>query len=122
LGFSPALLTDLQQILQGVALQAKRLGKAVYVFSADTGAGKVAHVNHVPEAYRTASFDARTWASTVSDVLGGKVILHYPAASQPSHRIPQAGGKEDGAQGVGTNVDKVYDAAAAAKQAFHGRK
>ncbi|KAI0029209.1 tRNA synthetases class II (A)-domain-containing protein [Vararia minispora EC-137] len=93
------------KILQAVVLQAKKLSKAIYVFSVDAEGGKVVHANHVPETYRTSNFDARTWALTVSDVLGGK-----------------AGGKEDGAQGVGTSTDNVQDAIIAAKQAFSGRK
>ncbi|KAI0267165.1 tRNA synthetases class II (A)-domain-containing protein [Gloeopeniophorella convolvens] len=81
------------KILQAVVLQAKKLSKAIYVFSADIEGGKVAHVNHVPEALRSKGFDARKWASQVTEVLGGK-----------------AGGKEDGAQGVGVNTDKVNEA------------
>ncbi|KAI0313011.1 tRNA synthetases class II (A)-domain-containing protein [Amylostereum chailletii] len=87
------------KILQAVVLQAKKLGKAVYVFSADIEGGKVAHVNHVPEALRKNGFEARAWATKVSEVLGGK-----------------AGGKEEGAQGVGVNTDKVQDALIVAEQ------
>lgn len=65
--------TPRSQILQAVVLQAKKLGKAVYVFSVDTDAQKVAHVNHVPEAFRSKGVDARTWASKVTEILGGKV-------------------------------------------------
>ena len=65
--------TSRSQILQAVVLQAKKLGKAVYVFSVDTDAQKVAHVNHVPEAFRSKGVDARTWASKVTEILGGKV-------------------------------------------------
>jgi alanyl-tRNA synthetase len=81
------------KILQAVVLQAKKLGKAVYVFSIDSEGGKVIHVNHVPESLRSKGFDARTWAARVTETLGGK-----------------AGGKEDGAQGVGVNIDKVKEA------------
>lgn len=45
----------------------------MYVFSVDHEGGKVAHVNHVPERVRAKGVDARTWASKVADVLGGKV-------------------------------------------------
>ena len=93
------------QILQAVVLTAKKLNKAIYVFSSDTSAGKVAHVNHVPKALHTPSFDARSWAATVSEVIGGK-----------------AGGKEDGAQGVGTEVGKVLDAREVDERAFRERK
>jgi len=81
------------KILQAVVLQAKKLGRAVYVFSVDSEGGKVIHVNHVPEALKSKGLDARTWAARVTEVLGGK-----------------AGGKEDGAQGVGLNTDKVEEA------------
>lgn len=81
------------KILQAVVLQAKKLGRAVYVFSVDSEGGKVIHVNHVPESLKSKGLDARTWAARVTEVLGGK-----------------AGGKEDGAQGVGLNTDKVEEA------------
>ena len=61
------------QILQAVVLQAKKLGKAIYVFSVDLEGGKVIHVNHVPESFRSKGFDARTWAARVTETLGGKV-------------------------------------------------
>jgi len=72
------------KILQAVVLQAKKLGKAAYVFSVDSEGGRVIHVNHIPESLRSKGFDARTWAARVTETLGGK-----------------AGGKEDGAQGCG---------------------
>ncbi|KAI0045946.1 hypothetical protein FA95DRAFT_1560637 [Auriscalpium vulgare] len=93
------------KILQAVILQSKKLGKAAYVFSVDSAGGKVAHVNHVPEALRSNGLDARTWASKVGEVLGGK-----------------AGGKEDGAQGVGLNVEKVQDALAVAQKYYQESK
>ncbi|VDB83449.1 unnamed protein product [Peniophora sp. CBMAI 1063] len=93
------------KILQAVVLSAKKLGKAVYVFSADAEGGKVAHVNHIPEFLRVPGFDGRSWAASVSEVIGGK-----------------AGGKEDGAQGVGTEVGKVQDAREVAEKAFRARK
>jgi len=89
------------KILQSVVLQGKKLGKAVYLFSVDTKGGKVVHVNHVPETFRSKGLDGRTWASKVSEVLGGK-----------------AGGKEDGAQGVGVNIDRVDEALEAAQKYF----
>ena len=61
------------QILQAVVLQAKKLGKAAYVFSVDSEGGRVIHVNHVPESLRSKGFDARTWAARVTETLGGKV-------------------------------------------------
>ena len=51
----------------------KKLGKAVYVLSIDKEGGKVAHVNYLPASMQVKGLDARTWASKVADVLGGKV-------------------------------------------------
>jgi alanyl-tRNA synthetase len=56
-----------------VILQGKKLGKLVYVFSVDHEGGKVAHCNYVPEQARAKGLDGRTWASKVTDILGGKV-------------------------------------------------
>lgn len=47
----------------------------MYVFSVNAEGGKVAHANYVPEYVRAKGFDARTWASKVTEVLGGKVRL-----------------------------------------------
>ncbi|KAH7885997.1 tRNA synthetases class II (A)-domain-containing protein [Phlebopus sp. FC_14] len=93
------------KILQNVVVQGKKLGKAVYVFSVDAANGKVAHANHVPDAVRSQGFDARIWSSKITEVLGGK-----------------AGGKEDGVQGVGVNVDKVEEALSIAKETYTNRK
>lgn len=53
--------------------QGKKLSKAVYVFSVDSEGGKVAHVNHVPEALKAKGLDGRAWAASVAEILGGKV-------------------------------------------------
>jgi hypothetical protein len=66
------------QILQSVVAQGKKLGKAVYVFSADVSSGKVAHVNYVPPSMKAKGADARTWATKVTEVLGGKVSCRSP--------------------------------------------
>ncbi|KAL1751671.1 tRNA synthetases class II (A)-domain-containing protein [Schizophyllum commune] len=87
------------KLLQNVVAQARKAGKAVYLFSPDPEGTKVAHVNFVPPALREKGLDAKTWAAKVTDILGGK-----------------AGGKEDSAQGVGSNVDRVDDALKAAGQ------
>lgn len=71
--------------------QGRKFGKAVYVFSGD--GSKVAHVNYIPPSVKAKGADARAWASKVCEVLGGK-----------------AGGKDDSAQGVGTNVDRIEEA------------
>ncbi|KAF8891651.1 tRNA synthetases class II (A)-domain-containing protein [Infundibulicybe gibba] len=53
------------KILQNVVSHAKKLGKAVYVFSADAEGGKVAHVNFVPPAVKGKGADARIWAANI---------------------------------------------------------
>jgi len=89
------------KIMQAVVQHAKKLGKAAYIFSVDSEGSKVVHVNHVPDAIRSKGLDARSWAASVSEVLGGK-----------------AGGKEDSAQGVGVNVHKVKEALNVAMDQF----
>ncbi|RDX57348.1 hypothetical protein OH76DRAFT_1395138 [Lentinus brumalis] len=92
------------KVMQGVVLQAKKLSKSIYIFSADVEGGKVAHVNAVSEAAKAKGLDGREWASAVVAILGGK-----------------AGGKPDGAQGVGTEVSKVQDALEAARKFFESK-
>lgn len=92
------------QILQNVVMRGKKLGKTVYVFSIDADGGKVAHANYVSESVRSSGLDARTWASRINDILGGK-----------------AGGKEDGAQGVGVNTSRVEEALKVAQEMFSSK-
>ncbi|KAJ7502731.1 tRNA synthetases class II (A)-domain-containing protein [Mycena galericulata] len=87
------------KILQSVVSQGKKLGKAVYVFSADQGGSKVAHVNYVPPSMKAKGADARAWATKVCEALGGK-----------------AGGKDDSAQGVGMHAQKVDEAVVLCKE------
>jgi alanyl-tRNA synthetase len=100
-GFICIIPTMFLQILGNVITQAKKLGKAVYVFSVDHEGNKVAHGNHVPVTSKAKGLDARTWASKVSEVLGGK-----------------AGGKDDAAQGVGTNITRVEEALKVARDYY----
>jgi len=79
--------------LQSVIGHLKTLGKPAYLFTIDTEAGKVAHMNFLPKASIKGDFNAKTWASVVSEILGGK-----------------AGGKDDSAQGVGTNIVVLAEA------------
>ena len=58
--------------VQGIALQARKANKALYVFSVDSDGGKVAHVNFVPPSMKE-KVDARKWAQAVTDIIGGKV-------------------------------------------------
>jgi alanyl-tRNA synthetase len=61
------------QALQAILGQAKTLGKAIYVLSVDEHIGKVTHGNYLPPGMATEGFDARSWASSVAEVVGGKV-------------------------------------------------
>jgi alanyl-tRNA synthetase len=59
--------------MQSILNQGKTLGKAVYILSVDEHAGKVTHGNYLPPGLSAQGFDARSWASSVADVVGGKV-------------------------------------------------
>ena len=78
-------LTIAFKVLQSVVLQAKKLGKSVYLFSIDREQGKVAHVNFVAEDAKAKGVDGRAWANTVVDIVGGKACqissssLAYPS-------------------------------------------
>ena len=66
------------KVLQSVVLQAKKLGKSIYIFSADAANGKVAHVNAVSDAAKAKGLDGREWAAAVVEILGGKVSSVFP--------------------------------------------
>jgi alanyl-tRNA synthetase len=66
-------VSNFPQALQGAVLQAKKMGKTVYLFSVDSDGGKVMHVNYVSEPLRKRGLDARQWATKVAEVIGGKV-------------------------------------------------
>jgi hypothetical protein len=52
----------------------KANNKSIYVFSVDRTAGKVAHVNFVPqELVKSKKLDAKIWLEEANKVLGGKV-------------------------------------------------
>jgi alanyl-tRNA synthetase len=52
----------------------KANNKSVYLFSIDRNAGKVAHVNFVPqELVKSKKLDAKIWLEEANKVLGGKV-------------------------------------------------
>lgn len=57
-------------------LQARKLGKSIYVFSVDSEQGKVSHVNHVADDAKARGIDGREWANSVVAVLGGRVSWH----------------------------------------------
>ncbi|KAF8894893.1 tRNA synthetases class II (A)-domain-containing protein [Gymnopilus junonius] len=86
------------KILQSLVSQAKQLNKSLYVFTVDVENQKVAHANFVSPTHKSRGADARSWASKVTEILGGK-----------------AGGKEESAQGVGIHTDRVADALISAK-------
>jgi len=87
--------------LQNIVRQAKTLGKSIFVFSVDAEGSKVAHVNAVSAAAKGKGINARAWTEVVAKVIGGGF-----------------GGKEDGAQGMGTEVSKVDEAVKVARDYF----
>ncbi|GJN91344.1 hypothetical protein Rhopal_004365-T1 [Rhodotorula paludigena] len=91
------------KVMQAGVNQAKTLNRAAYFFSVSDD-GKVAHLNSVPRAEITKEFSAKTWFAAVSAIVGGK-----------------GGGKDDGAQGFGTEAAKVDEAVAEAKRIYESR-
>lgn len=89
------------KLLSAGTTAAGKLGKASYIFSVDAENGKVAHTNSLPKEIVSKAFDCKSWLAEVSKVVGGK-----------------GGGKPEGATGVGTNVDKVDEAAALAEKVY----
>ena len=83
--------------------QAKTLGKAAYFFSVSDD-NKVAHLNLVPKSEISKEFSAKTWLAAVSAIVGGK-----------------GGGKDDGAQGFGTEPSKVDEAIKEAERIYKSR-
>jgi len=81
--------------------QARKMKKAVYLFSMDPDGSKIAHVNYVPEHQLKDGFDAKLWAKAVTEVIGGK-----------------AGGQTDSVQGVGVNVEKLKEALEVAEKTY----
>lgn len=63
------------------------------------------HLNFVPKADLTKSFTAKTWIAAVSAIVGGK-----------------GGGKDDGAQGVGSEVARVEEAIKEAEKVYNERQ
>ncbi|KAJ9060947.1 Alanine--tRNA ligase [Entomophthora muscae] len=70
---------------------------AVYLFSADESAGRVTHQCYVPPSLIKKGLKASEWAGVVADIVGGK-----------------KGGKEESAQGSGSEVSRIKEAAQAA--------
>ncbi|GAA5936418.1 alanine--tRNA ligase [Sporobolomyces koalae] len=90
------------KIMQAGITAAKALSKAVYLFSVSPVDGKVAHLNFVPKPEIVKDgFNAKVWFNKVCEVIGGK-----------------GGGKDDGAQGFGTETDKVDEAIKVAEQFY----
>jgi alanyl-tRNA synthetase len=56
-----------------VVAQGKKMGKSVYVFSADDEGSKVVHVNFVDPSLKAKGLDARAWANNAAAIVGGKV-------------------------------------------------
>lgn len=91
------------KVLQAAAAEAKKLGKALYLFDL-SGGDKVMHLNFVPKEEIKGGFSAKTWIKVVSDIVGGK-----------------GGGKDDSAMGAGTELAKVDEAIEAAEKAYLSR-
>lgn len=47
------------------------------MLSVDPYTNKVTHGNYLPPSLAAEGFDARTWAASVSEVVGGKVQLYF---------------------------------------------
>lgn len=60
-----------------MVLQARKLGKTVYLFSVDSDDNKIAHVNFVSDPLKEKGLDARTWALKISEIIGGKVCTPF---------------------------------------------
>ncbi|PVU98093.1 hypothetical protein BB561_000088 [Smittium simulii] len=73
--------------------------KAVYLLSSDKQTGRVSHLCFVPKDLISKGLKAKDWASSVAKVAGGK-----------------SGGKDDTAQGSGTNAEAMDDILDAAKE------
>ncbi|PWN50994.1 hypothetical protein IE53DRAFT_386661 [Violaceomyces palustris] len=106
--------SNMKALQAGVAL-AKKLGKAVYLFSEEpiaeepkttgdvqTKKAKVVHVNYVPKHDLEKGLNAKDWADAVSKRVGGK-----------------GGGRDDGAQGVGEFGGPALDQAILDAEAFY---
>jgi hypothetical protein len=62
------------QILSHATTYGRNHGKAIYAFSVDREAGKIAHANYVPkDILAEKKIDGKKWLAEVSKVLGGKV-------------------------------------------------
>lgn len=78
-------------------IKANEKNKSVYLFAKDQNQnGNIVHICYVSKPALT-KINGQEWANVVSAVLGGK-----------------SGGKADSAQGIGTNIEKIDDAIAAA--------
>ncbi|RGB30544.1 alanyl-tRNA synthetase [Rhizophagus diaphanus] len=73
--------------------------KALFIFSVDESSGRITHSCCVGKILTEKGLKASEWAKTVSETVGGK-----------------SGGKDDSAQGSGTNVDKLDEAIKVAEQ------
>lgn len=88
----------LQAAIQHIAKQYQR---AAYLFSVDKEDGKVLHYNLLPKTDVSKQFNAKEWINAIAKIVGGR-----------------GGGKDDGAQGVGSEVGKVGEAIEEAKKLY----
>jgi alanyl-tRNA synthetase len=59
--------------MQAILNEAKKLDKSAYLFSVEKGSGKIAHANVFVPSSGPKELDAKTWATSVAAVIGGKV-------------------------------------------------
>jgi alanyl-tRNA synthetase len=79
----------------------KQYQRAAYLFTVDKEEGKVVHMNTLPKSDVSKTFNAKEWMSAISSIVGGR-----------------GGGRDDGAQGVGSEPSKVKEAVAEAKKLY----
>lgn len=79
----------------------KQYGRAAYFFTVGEDKDKVAHMNVLPKGEASKQFNAKEWMSGVSKIIGGR-----------------GGGKDESAQGVGSEVGKVGEAIEEAKKLY----
>lgn len=78
----------------------KQYSRAAYFFTVGDD-NKVAHMNALPKAEVSKAFNAKEWANGISKIVGGR-----------------GGGKDESAQGIGSEVGKVGEALEEAKRLY----
>lgn len=79
----------------------KMYQRAAYLFAPDATEKKVIHVNLLPKPDVSKTFGCKQWIADVSQVIGGR-----------------GGGKDESAQGVGTELNKLPEAIEKAARSY----